>query len=384
MTCGHSPVSARKIANMTSKFQSSPEHGASVIVGMSGGVDSAVAAALLIEQGYAVRGLFMKNWDEDDDTEYCTAKVDLADAQSVCDLLGIELLTANFAAEYWDDVFATFLNAYRSNLTPNPDVLCNREIKFRQFRDYAKTLGAQFIATGHYARLQEAQGLPVLCKGVDTGKDQSYFLQALSAEQLQNVLFPVGHLWKQEVREIAARLGLPNQGKKDSTGICFIGERRFSDFLARYVPRNPGRIADTEGRTRGQHTGLAYYTIGQRQGLGIGGQASGVEAPWYVTDKRVHDNTLIVSQQPEDLSGSWLAAEDVNWIGSPPELPLHCRAKIRYRQVDQEAHVSQRADGQLLVRFNNPQRAITPGQYVCFYRGEQVLGGATITSGGQS
>jgi len=351
---------------------------------MSGGVDSAVAAALLIEQGHAVRGLFMKNWDEDDDTGYCTAKVDLADAQSVCDRLGIELLTANFAAEYWDNVFATFLDAYRNNLTPNPDVLCNREIKFRQFRDYAKTLGAQFIATGHYARLGGDQGLPVLCKGVDSGKDQSYFLQALSAEQLRNVLFPIGHLWKREVREIAARLGLPNKAKKDSTGICFIGERRFSDFLARYIPREPGRIADTEGRTRGQHTGLAYYTIGQRQGLGIGGQASGIEAPWYVADKRVHDNVLVVSQQTGDLSGQWLAARDVNWIGSTPDLPLLCGAKIRYRQSDQEARVFQRADGQLLVRFTNSQRAITPGQYVCFYRGDQVLGGATITCGGQS
>ena len=384
MTCGHSDLSTRKIPNMTSDFKSHPPRGASVIVGMSGGVDSAVAAALLIQQGYAVRGLFMKNWDEDDDTEYCTARVDLADAQGVCDLLGIELLTANFAAEYWDDVFATFLDAYRNNLTPNPDVLCNREIKFRQFRDYAKTLGAQFIATGHYARLKESAGVPVLCKGVDSGKDQSYFLQALSAEQLQNVLFPVGHLWKREVREIAAQLGLPNKEKKDSTGICFIGERRFSDFLARYLPRKPGRIADTEGRTRGQHTGLAYYTIGQRQGLGIGGQASGVEAPWYVTDKRVHDNTLLVSQHAEDLTGDWLVAQNVNWIGSAPDLPMPCHAKIRYRQTDQEAQVSQRADGQLLVRFSIPQRAITPGQYVCFYRGEQVLGGATITCGGQS
>lgn len=369
---------------MNPDFTSPPQRGASVIVGMSGGVDSAVAAALLIEQGYTVRGLFMKNWDEDDDTEYCTAKVDLADAKSVCELLGIELLTANFAAEYWDDVFATFLDAYRNNLTPNPDVLCNREIKFRQFRDYAKTLGAQFIATGHYARLREHNGLPVLCKGVDTGKDQSYFLQALSAEQLRNVLFPVGHLWKREVREIAHRLGLPNRAKKDSTGICFIGERRFSDFLARYLPRNPGRIADTDGRTRGQHIGLAYYTIGQRQGLGIGGQASGVEAPWYVTDKRVHDNTLVVSQHAEDLSGQWLAAQDVNWLAEAPSLPMFCNAKIRYRQADQEAQVFPRADGRLLVRFTLPQRAITPGQYVCFYHGDQVIGGATITCGGQS
>ncbi len=361
-----------------------PQRGASVIVGMSGGVDSAVAAALLIEQGYAVRGLFMKNWDEDDDTEYCTARVDLADAQSVCDQLDIELLTANFAAEYWDDVFTTFLDAYRNNLTPNPDVLCNREIKFRQFRDYARTLGAQFIATGHYARLNVQEGKPVLCKGVDTGKDQSYFLQALSADQLQNVLFPIGHLWKREVRELAARLGLPNRAKKDSTGICFIGERRFSDFLARYIPREPGRIADTEGRTRGQHAGLAYYTIGQRQGLGIGGQASTIEAPWYVTDKRVHDNVLVVSQRPEDLSGQWLAARDANWIGSTPDFPLHCSTRIRYRQADQEAWAFRRADGQLLVRFTNAQRAITPGQYVCFYQGDKVLGGAIITSGGQS
>ena len=361
-----------------------PAAGASVIVGMSGGVDSAVAAALLLEQGHAVRGLFMKNWDEDDDTEYCTARADLADAQAVCDQLGIELLTANFAAEYWDDVFATFLAAYRANLTPNPDVLCNREIKFRQFRNYARTLGADYIATGHYARLREQDGQAVLCKGVDTGKDQSYFLQALAAEQLQNVLFPVGHLWKHEVRAIASRLGLPNREKKDSTGICFIGERRFSDFLARYIPHQPGRIADTEGRTRGRHTGLAYYTIGQRQGLGIGGQAGVAEAPWYVTDKRTEDNTLIVSQNPDDLAGDWLAAMDVNWIGPAPSLPLHCTARIRYRQPDQDASVTLRADRQLLVRFSTPQRAITPGQYVCFYRGDDVLGGATITYGGRA
>ncbi|MCP5179462.1 MAG: tRNA 2-thiouridine(34) synthase MnmA [Pseudomonadales bacterium] len=369
---------------MNRLHQSQPAPGARVIVGMSGGVDSAVSAALLLEQGYAVQGLFMKNWDEDDGTEYCTAKADLADARAVCDQLGIELLTASFAAEYWDDVFAAFLAAYRNNLTPNPDVLCNREIKFRQFRDYALTLGADAIATGHYARLAVAEdGMPRLLKGVDTGKDQSYFLQAVTADQLRNVLFPVGGLWKREVRAIADRLGLRNRAKKDSTGICFIGERRFRDFLAQYVPPRPGPILDTEGRTRGQHHGLAYYTIGQRQGLGIGGTRDCPEAPWYVVDKVVEGDVLVVSQNVDTLLGTWLAAAEPNWISPAPALPLRCHVRIRYRQSDQAATVQARADGQLLVRFDTPQRAITPGQYVCFSLGEQVLGGATITCGGR-
>lgn len=362
-----------------------PERGGrNVIVGMSGGVDSAVSAALLLEQGWHVRGLFMKNWDEDDGTEYCTAKADLADAQAVCERLGIELHTANFAAEYWDDVFENFLAAYRANRTPNPDVLCNREIKFRQFRDYAVTLGADCIATGHYARIDHSGARPRLLKGIDPAKDQSYFLQALSSDQLQGVLFPVGELHKTEVRDIARRLDLPNREKKDSTGICFIGERRFADFLARYVPHDPGPMVDIEGRTRGRHIGLAYYTIGQRQGLGIGGQADAAEAPWYVVDKRADTNTLVVSCNPDDVLGDWLCATDASWLVEPPALPLRCTVKIRYRQADQPAGVSARADGRLLVRFDSPQRAITPGQYVCFHAGEEVLGGAIIEHGGRA
>jgi tRNA-specific 2-thiouridylase len=355
-----------------------------VVVGMSGGVDSAVSAALLLQQGWHVLGLFMKNWDEDDGTEYCTARQDLADAQAVCDRLNIELHTANFAAEYWDNVFEAFLAAYQQNLTPNPDVLCNREIKFHQFRRYALTLGASHIATGHYARVDHSGDRPRLLKGLDPAKDQSYFLQALRAEQLEQVLFPVGELHKTRVREIARSLDLPNQEKKDSTGICFIGERRFADFLARYVEGQAGPIADAEGRVRGQHRGLAYYTIGQRQGLGIGGQADTGEAPWYVIGKEPATNTLIVSSLLDDLLGDWLQAENASWLVEPPKLPFDCSVKIRYRQTDQAARISARADGGLLVTFEQPQRAITPGQYVCFYQGDQVLGGAVIRRGGRA
>ncbi len=353
---------------------------ASVIVGLSGGVDSAVAAALLLEQGYAVQGLFMKNWEEDDGTEYCTAMEDLEDARRVSDLLGIELVTANFAAEYWDDVFEQFLASYRAGLTPNPDVLCNREIKFKQFARYARSLGADFIATGHYARLEVVDGRNRLLKGIDTDKDQSYFLQAVTNKQFDRCLFPLGGLRKTRVREIASQLGLPNARKKDSTGICFIGERRFADFLNRYLPHQPGPIRTPEGRTLGEHVGLAYYTIGQRQGLGIGGRRDAVQAPWYVCAKDHAENVLVVSQQQEDLHRSWLAADPANWLVPQPALPLRCTAKIRYRQTDQPATVSARADGRLGVRFDSPQRAVTPGQFVCFYDNDVVLGGAVITA----
>ena len=351
----------------------------SVIVGLSGGVDSAVAAALLIEQGYAVRGLFMKNWEEDDGTEYCTAMADLEDAERVCERLGIDLVTANFAAEYWDDVFERFLASYRAGLTPNPDVLCNREIKFKQFANYARTLGADFIATGHYARLIDVHGAPRLLKGVDPGKDQSYFLQALAPQQLERCLFPLGHMLKADVRALAERLGLHNARKKDSTGICFIGERRFADFLSRYLPHQPGAIRTLEGRTIGEHVGLAYYTIGQRQGLGIGGRRDAGEAPWYVCGKDEQNNVLLVTQHERDLQRDWLAAEDMSWLVPPPALPIRCAAKVRYRQADQPVEVSSRADGKLRVRFDTPQRAITPGQYVCLYDEDMVLGGAVIS-----
>ena len=358
--------------------------GATVIVGMSGGVDSSVAALLLRQQGYAVSGLFMKNWDEDDGTEYCTARQDLDDAARVCATLGIELHTANFAAEYWDNVFEEFLREYRAGRTPNPDVLCNREIKFKQFKRYAEGLGATLMATGHYARIEASQHGPRLLKGKDGNKDQSYFLQALTPSQLQNVLFPVGQLDKSGVRRLAAQHGLHNHRRKDSTGICFIGERRFRDFLAAWVPADPGPIVDELGRVLGEHAGLAYYTLGQRQGLGIGGLAGRAEAPWYVLDKQTGGNRLVVSQDPGALENNWLSAVRLNWLAGDVRLPLDCTAKIRYRQADQAATVTPRADGSVLVRFVVPQRAITPGQYVCFYRGEECLGGGVIDSFGTS
>ena len=354
-----------------------------VILGMSGGVDSSVAAHLLQRQGYRVEGLFMKNWEEDDGTDYCTAIQDLADAQQVCDKLDIPLHTANFAAEYWDNVFEDFLIEYRAGRTPNPDVLCNREIKFKQFVDYAETLGADFIATGHYARSlvggvsggsDEAFHL---LKGLDGNKDQTYFLQAVPRAQLQKCLFPLGEWDKGDIRKTAEALGLHNHARRDSTGICFIGERRFADFLSSYIDDNPGTILDENQRQLGTHRGLHQYTIGQRQGLNIGGIRGRPEAPWYVLAKHSHDNTLIVTQDEARLEGRWLRADTVNWL-QDVTLPMKCQAKIRYRQGDQACRVSLAADGQLLVRFDKPQRAIAPGQYVAFYQTDEMLGGARI------
>jgi tRNA-uridine 2-sulfurtransferase len=353
-----------------------------VIVGMSGGVDSSVAALLLLEADYAVEGLFMKNWDEDDGTEYCTAKADLADAEAVCKKLGIKLHTANFAAEYWDNVFEHFLHEYQAGRTPNPDILCNKEIKFKAFLDYAMQLGADFIATGHYARIAEQNGHSCLLKGLDPGKDQSYFLSAVNEKQLERSLFPVGHLPKAEVRGLAAQYGLITHDKKDSTGICFIGERRFKDFLKTYLPALPGKIETPEGRVLGQHEGLMYHTIGQRAGLGIGGVQGGDEAPWYVADKDLQRNVLVVVQgnQHPRLFSIALTASQLDWVNSPPALPLHCTAKIRYRQEDQPCTVSLLPDGKLQVGFDTPQRAVTPGQQVVFYQDERCLGGGVIES----
>ena len=347
---------------------------------MSGGVDSSVAALMLIEAGYRVEGLFMKNWEEDDGTEYCTAKEDLADAQSVADQLGIRLHSANFAAEYWDGVFDHFLSEYRAGRTPNPDILCNREIKFRAFLDYATQLGADLIATGHYVQTDVSGDTTQLRKGVDGNKDQSYFLHQVDHQALGRSLFPVGNVDKTLVREKAASARFVTARKKDSTGICFIGERRFRDFLKQYLPAQPGPIVSVDGDELGEHEGLMYHTIGQRQGLRIGGLANHPEAPWYVVDKQVADNVLVVAQgnQHPALFKTQLTATDVIWIsGEPPTLPLTCHAKIRYRQADQPCEVSV-SGTKVQVSFTTPQRAVTPGQSVVFYEGDICLGGGVI------
>jgi len=354
-----------------------------VIVGMSGGVDSSVSALLLLQQGYQVEGLFMKNWEEDDGTEYCTAKTDLADAQAVCDKLGIHLHTANFAAEYWDGVFEHFLAEYQAGRTPNPDILCNREIKFKAFLDYALELGADYIATGHYVRREERDGQTLLLKGLDPNKDQSYFLCAVSEACLERSLFPVGHLEKPRVRELATEAGLVTSTKKDSTGICFIGERKFRDFLQQYLPAQPGEIKTVDGEVIGTHQGLMYHTYGQRQGLGIGGLRDHSENPWYVVDKDVENNVLVVAQGNDHpaLFSRGLIAGQVSWINrKAPVLPLACTAKIRYRQQDQICEVSAIADqdGKVQVLFESAQRAVTPGQVIVFYQGEVCLGGGVI------
>jgi tRNA-specific 2-thiouridylase len=378
-------------------FRKHSPAGPSVVVGMSGGVDSAVAALLLVRAGYRVRGLFMKNWDEDDGTEYCTAMEDLADAERVCAHLGIELETANFAAEYWDNVFEHFLAEYAAGRTPNPDILCNREIKFRQFVDYASLLGADLIATGHYARGTWNDGRdPItalredptarsfrLLKGVDPGKDQSYFLQAVPRAQLARCLFPLGGLHKHQVRELARDAGLHNHRRKDSTGICFIGERRFRDFLQRYLPVRPGPIIDSAGNELGTHQGLAYYTIGQRQGLGIGGVRRANEAPWYVARKELATNTLVVTQDLAELESDWLVAGPANWLEEGLANRFDAGIRVRYRQTDQRASVAVQGDGTLAVTFHSPQRAVTPGQYVAMYRDEVCLGGAEILDTGR-
>lgn len=355
-----------------------------VIVGLSGGVDSSVSALLLLKAGYRVAGLFMKNWEEDDGSEYCTAKQDLSDAQAVADQLGIELHQANFAAEYWDNVFSHFLTEYEAGRTPNPDVLCNREIKFKVFLDYARLLGADFIATGHYARLRRSEtGEVELLRGIDINKDQSYFLQSVSGAQFENCLFPVGALTKPEVRALAEDAGLQTFDKKDSTGICFIGERRFSDFLSTYLAAQPGRIRSPEGITLGQHQGLIYHTLGQRQGLGIGGVQGGLDAPWYVAAKDLGSNELIVCQGKDHpaLYSTTIEVHQLHWVNHPIQ-PGPISAKLRYRQADQTGTITAHnlEQNTLTVTFEVPQRAATPGQWACFYQQDVCVGGGIIQS----
>ncbi|WP_136247735.1 tRNA 2-thiouridine(34) synthase MnmA [Halomonas borealis] len=358
-----------------------------VIVGMSGGVDSSVSALLLLEQGYEVEGLFMKNWDEDDGTEYCTAKEDLADAEAVCAKLRIPLHTANFAAEYWDNVFEHFLAEYQAGRTPNPDILCNREIKFKVFLEYAEMLGAERIATGHYVRGGQASGdldgdqRPRLLKGLDANKDQSYFLHAVPEAAIARTLFPVGELEKPEVRALAERHDLVTAKKKDSTGICFIGERRFRDFLKQYLPAQPGTIETPDGDVIGEHMGLMYYTLGQRQGLGIGGLAHYSDAPWFVAEKDLERNVLVAVQGKHHplLYTDSLATEAMDWVaGEPPAVTGRLTAKTRYRQEDVACRFETREDGGVQVRFDDPQRAVTPGQSLVLYDGDICLGGGVI------
>jgi tRNA-specific 2-thiouridylase len=352
-----------------------------VVVGMSGGVDSAVAALLLKRAGWDVVGLFMKNWEDDDDDEYCSTRQDLIDAAAAADVIGIDLEAVNFSAEYKDRVFADFLREYAAGRTPNPDVLCNAEIKFRAFLDHAMRLGASKIATGHYARTGFSENRFQLLRGNDTAKDQSYFLHRLNQEQLARVMFPVGALKKPEVRRLALEAGLPNHAKKDSTGICFIGERPFREFLNRYLPKVPGPIKTPEGRVLGEHVGLAFYTIGQRKGIGIGGMAKTKAGAWYVADKRLESNELIVVQDHDHplLMKKALSASDASWVaGAPPE-KKNATAKTRYRQPDAPCSLERVVESEIRVGFEAPQWAVTPGQSVVLYEGEACLGGGIIT-----
>ena len=350
-----------------------------IVVGLSGGVDSAVAALLLKRAGHDVVGLFMKNWEDDDDDEHCSTREDLIDAVSVAERIGIEVEAVNFAQEYRDRVFSSFLAEYRAGRTPNPDVLCNAEIKFKAFLDHALRLGASRIATGHYARVRKADEGFELLRAADAAKDQSYFLHRLSQDQLSRVMFPVGAMKKSDVRRVAREAGLPNHAKKDSTGICFIGERPFREFLNRYLPKVPGSIVDEKGRTVGEHIGLAFYTIGQRKGIGIGGAGEA----WYVADKRVDSNELVVVQGHDHplLMKKALSASDAAWVaGRPPLAPSTHTAKTRYRQADAPCTLSNVLDSQMKVEFPAPQWAVTPGQSVVLYNGDVCLGGGVINS----
>ncbi|MGN1400871.1 MAG: tRNA 2-thiouridine(34) synthase MnmA [Bacillus sp. (in: firmicutes)] len=348
-----------------------------VVVGMSGGVDSSVAALLLKEQGYDVVGIFMKNWDDTDENGVCTATEDYEDVRKVCEQIGIPYYAVNFEKQYWDKVFTYFLDEYRAGRTPNPDVMCNKEIKFKAFLEHALKLGADFLATGHYAQVEFLDGEYKMLRGVDDNKDQTYFLNQLTQEQLKKVMFPLGHLPKAKVREIAAEAGLATATKKDSTGICFIGERNFKEFLSNYLPAQPGNMETLDGEVKGQHDGLMYYTIGQRHGLGIGGSGD----PWFVAGKDLKRNVLYVCQgfHNEMLYSTSLTAVDVSWVADRPAADeFTCTAKFRYRQKDVGVTVKVKADSTVDVIFDEPSRAITPGQAVVFYDGDTCLGGGTI------
>lgn len=347
-----------------------------VVVGMSGGVDSSVTALLLKQQGYDVVGMFMKNWDDTDENGVCTATEDYSDVIRVANQIGIPYYAVNFEKEYWDKVFTYFLDEYKAGRTPNPDVMCNKEIKFKAFLEHAFTLGADYVATGHYARVDYRDGHYRMLRGIDSNKDQTYFLNQLREEQLAKVMFPLGDLPKPEVREIARKAGLATANKKDSTGICFIGERDFKTFLSEYLPAQPGEMKTFDGELKGRHDGMMYYTIGQRQGLGIGGPGG----PWFVAGKDLKNNVLFVVEGYHNpkLYSEGLIADEINWISRHPGYPLTCTAKFRYRSADQKVTVEPLEDGKLKVIFDKPERAITPGQSVVFYNGEECLGGATI------
>ncbi|ABW18438.1 tRNA 2-thiouridine(34) synthase MnmA [Alkaliphilus oremlandii] len=350
-----------------------------VVIGMSGGVDSSVAALLLKQQGYDVVGIFMKNWDESDELGYCTSAEDYEDVRRVCDQIGIPYYSVNFEKEYWDRVFTYFLNEYKAGRTPNPDVMCNKEIKFKAFLDHAIKLGADYLATGHYAQVDYSDGEYRLLRGVDTNKDQTYFLNQLNQYQLSKAMFPVGHLQKKDLRQIALDAGLATASKKDSTGICFIGERNFKEFLSNYLPAKPGKIISLDGEVKGKHDGLMYYTLGQRKGLGIGGAGTG--EPWFVVDKDLEKNILYVTQGEThpSLYSRGLIGADLQWVSENPKPSvIKCTAKFRYRQPDQGVTVYVEEGNTCRVMFDEPQKAITPGQAVVFYDGVVCLGGATI------
>lgn len=356
-----------------------PKKNIQVVIGMSGGVDSSVAALLLKEQGYDVIGIFMKNWDETDEFGYCTAAEDYEDVRRVCDQIGIPYYTVNFEKEYWDKVFTYFLDEYKKGRTPNPDVMCNKEIKFKAFLQHALKLGADYLATGHYAQIDYYEGEYRLLRGVDSNKDQTYFLSALGQYQLSKSMFPIGHLTKSQVREIAEKNDLVTAKKKDSTGICFIGERDFNEFLSRYLPAQPGEIKSLSGEIKGKHQGLMHYTLGQRKGLGIGGSGSG--EPWFVVSKDLKNNILYVVQGEKHpaLYSYGLLATDLSWVSEKKSNSgFECTAKFRYRQKDQQVKVFITKEDERKVIFHIPQKAVTPGQAVVFYDGEVCLGGATI------